>query len=255
MSTNISPPKTPIMPPPGYLFSLQQVTDDNLDHRIMFLNLPLAKEFDLGNTQIDFICRRGTVTLLHSSHFQELLSFTTILHSTRHTVPYKAPVPGKDSQDIVHIGTGMTSTMAVMAVFEYSPLSGSPDNSCHIHPYRECPQALQEKFQSIYQHLPALLFDQDLLPVYLDLLMVHLGGPTYVSQRKGCTRQQNKPQLILHKCRCTSTAGYFLWWIGSWENQQLFVKPGRCRRRSLKQCGANRILLAPIRQQDGAAQL
>jgi hypothetical protein len=52
------------------------------DPRIMVHNLPPAKTVDLGNMPINVIRCMGMVTLLHSSHFQVLLSFITILHST-----------------------------------------------------------------------------------------------------------------------------------------------------------------------------
>jgi hypothetical protein len=45
-------------------------------------NLPPAKTVDLGNTPININRRMGMVTLLHSTYFQALRSFITILHST-----------------------------------------------------------------------------------------------------------------------------------------------------------------------------
>jgi hypothetical protein len=48
----------------------------------MVHNLPLAKTVDLESTLINMNRRMGMVTLLHSSHFQALRSFITILHST-----------------------------------------------------------------------------------------------------------------------------------------------------------------------------
>jgi len=48
----------------------------------MVHELQLAKRVDLGNTPININRRVGMVTLLHSSHFQALCSFNTILHST-----------------------------------------------------------------------------------------------------------------------------------------------------------------------------
>jgi hypothetical protein len=48
----------------------------------MVHDLPPAKTVDLGSTPININRRMGMVTLLHSSHFQALRSFITILHST-----------------------------------------------------------------------------------------------------------------------------------------------------------------------------
>jgi len=91
---------------------------------MIFLEPPLAKSVDLWNKHIIFICHRCMVTLLHSSHFQVLLSFTTILHSTGHTVPNQAPVPAKDCQVLGHSGQDMTSTKVVMAGLKCSTSKG-----------------------------------------------------------------------------------------------------------------------------------
>jgi len=56
------------------------------NHRIIVYHMPLAKTDNLGYTPINIIPCKGTVTLLHSSHFQALRSFMTGLHWTWHTV-------------------------------------------------------------------------------------------------------------------------------------------------------------------------
>ena len=55
------------------------------DPRIMVRKLPLAKTVNEGNTPININRRMGMVTLLHSSHFQALRSFSpfTIQHDTQ----------------------------------------------------------------------------------------------------------------------------------------------------------------------------
>ena len=61
------------------------------DPRKMVQELPLANRVNLGNTPIIINRRMGMVSPLHSSHFQALCSFITILHSTWHTVLNQPP--------------------------------------------------------------------------------------------------------------------------------------------------------------------
>jgi hypothetical protein len=57
----------------------------------MVHNLPLATTVDLGITPININRRMDMVTILHSSHFQALRSFITILYPTLHTIVCNQP--------------------------------------------------------------------------------------------------------------------------------------------------------------------
>jgi len=52
------------------------------DPQIMVHELPVGRTVDIGNPPFNINRLMGMVTLLHSSHFQPLRSFITILHST-----------------------------------------------------------------------------------------------------------------------------------------------------------------------------
>jgi len=74
------------------------------NHRIKVDDMPLAKTVNLGNTPINIICLKGTVTVLHSSHFQALRSLITSFHSTWHTVRNLPAAQAKDFQVMCHHG-------------------------------------------------------------------------------------------------------------------------------------------------------
>jgi len=167
----------------------------------MVHKLLLAKTVELGNTPININRRMGMVTLLHSSHYQALRSFITILHSTRHSVPNQPQAWANNIQVMGHRGKDMTSTKAVMGSLECFPSRSSHDKGRHLQVHRECLQDRRETIQSIGQHLPAL-------HLHLDLLPAQLGDHQLASQRN-------------HSCR--------LWSRGKQMSQGLQTCP-HCRR-------------------------
>jgi hypothetical protein len=129
--------------------------------------MPLAKTVNLGNTRIKIICRKGTVTILHSSHFHVLCSCITSLHSTCHTVCNLPAAQAKNIQDMGHRGKDMTCTKVSMAGLKCSPLRSSQDKGRHLQAHSECLQNSRGIIQLIGQHLPARI-------VHLNLLLVPL---------------------------------------------------------------------------------
>jgi len=79
----------------------------------------------------------GMVVLLHSSHCQVLISFTTILHSTWHIFPKEPPVQANTLQVVAHSGKDMTSTKEVMMGYKWSTLPSCQDNSHDLQVDRE----------------------------------------------------------------------------------------------------------------------
>jgi len=159
-------------------------------HRIVH-ELPWAETVDQRNTPINIICGMGLVTLLHSSTFQVLHMFITILHSTWHTTVHnQPPVHDKNFHVVCHCGKDMTSTKVVMVGLKCSTLSCSQDNGCHLQVHWECLQNCWETIQSMEQHLPAQLIQLDLHPL-------NLGDPLLVSERKVSSWQRNCRNVML----------------------------------------------------------
>jgi len=97
------------------------------NHQTKVHNMPLAKTVNLEYTPLNIISRKGTVTLLHSSHFQVLCSFITSLHSTSHTVRNLPAAQAKDMQVMGHHGKDMTCTKVVIVGLKCSPHRSSQD--------------------------------------------------------------------------------------------------------------------------------
>jgi len=154
------------------------------NHQINVHNMPLTKTVNLGYTPLNIIRRKGTVTLLHSSHFQALRSFITSLHSTWHTVSNVPAAQAKDMQVMGHHGKDMTCTKVVIVGFKWSPHRSSQDKGRHLQVHREFLQDCREITQSISQHLPARL-------LHLNLLPAHLGDTPYASRRKDSSHHRN----------------------------------------------------------------
>jgi len=146
------------------------------NYQMLFLEQPLANSIDLGITPINFICCLVMFTVLHCSHFEALLSFTTIRYITWPLVHNKAPVQVNNFQSMGHSGKEMTSTKALMAGLKWSPLGSCLDKGNHVQVHGLFHKHRQETIQSFGQHLPAVHLTQNLLPVHLDLQPVHLGG-------------------------------------------------------------------------------
>jgi len=225
------------------------------DNSIIFVELLLTKTVHLGSTPINFICHRGMGTLLHSCHFQILLSFTSILHSTWHIVPKQAPVPCKDFQVMGHIGKDITSTKMVMAGLKCSPLPSCQDNGCHLKVHQKCPQHRQEQ----YSH---------------SANMFHLYSSTRTSWWHTwtfiwCTWQApaKSPNNIIAAARSAMETWYsrvcefapIAWAVpwriyGRWWEQSL-VELRRFRRQSPKNPETHKIILKAMCHKDAAAQL
>jgi len=119
-----------------------------------------------GNMAINIISHMGIVTLLLSSHFLVLGRFITILHSMWQTpVRNQPPALAYHFQVFGESVKDMTSTRVVMAWLKCSPCSSSQGKGHHVQVYWKCVHNCQNTIQSIGQHLPALLFHLDLLPV------------------------------------------------------------------------------------------
>jgi len=164
------------------------------NHGTKVHDMPLAKTVNLGNTPINIIRHNGTVTLLHSSHFQALYSFITSLHLSWHTVPNLPTAQAKDFQVMGHHGKDMTCTKVVTAGLKCSPLRSSQDKGCHFHIHQECLHDRWEIIQSMGHHLPARLLHFNLLPA-------HLGDTQYASQWYDSSCQWNRGQPMLQRIR------------------------------------------------------
>jgi hypothetical protein len=119
------------------------------NHRINVHNIPLTKTVILGYTPMNIIYHKGTVTLLHSSHFPVLCSFITSLHSTSHTVRNLAAAHSKDMHIMGHCGKDMTCTKVVMVDLKCSPYHSSQDKGHHLQVHHECLQYCQQIIHSI----------------------------------------------------------------------------------------------------------
>jgi len=139
------------------------------NHRMTVHNMPLAKTVNVGNTPINMICCKCTVTHIHSSQFQALRSFITSLHSTWHTIRNLPAAQAKDFQVMGHCGKDMTWTKVLMAGLKCSPLRSSQDKGGHLQVHWECLQDCRGIIQSISQHVSARL-------LHRNLLLEHLGG-------------------------------------------------------------------------------
>jgi len=175
------------------------------NHQIKVHDMPLANTVNLGNTPINIIRRKGTVSLLHSSHFQALGSFITSHHSTWHTVLNLPAAQAKDIQHMGHRGKDMTCTIVVMAGLKRSPLRRVLDTGCHLQVPRECLQDRWEIIQSVGQYLPARL-------LHLNLLPAHLGDTPWASPQNESSNQQNRGNQMTqglktspHFPRCPTT--------------------------------------------------
>jgi len=124
-------------------------------HGIRVHELPLALTVHFGNTPINFICHRGMVTLLYSSHLQVLLSFTAFLHWTWHLVHNNAPVYARYIRVMDLRRMDMTSTKVAVVCLRCSPLCSSSNNGHHPQVHLECLQDCHETIQPIRKHLPA----------------------------------------------------------------------------------------------------
>lgn len=107
--------------------------------RVIFSALPLVKSVGhSGNRPINFTCCMRIVTLLHSTHFQALLSCTTIPHSTRLLVCFEPHVHAKDSHVISHHSKDMNSTKMVLPILKYPAISTSQDMGQDIYVNHKC---------------------------------------------------------------------------------------------------------------------
>jgi len=159
------------------------------NRRTIVHNMLLANTFNLGNTPISIIRRKGTVALLLSSHFQVLCSCITSLHSTWHTVRNLPAAQAQDFQVMGHCGKDITCTNVVMVGLKCSPQQSSQNECLDLQVHRECLQDHREIIQSIGQHLPARL-------LHLNLLQVPLGNTPSASHWGGSSHQWNRRQQI-----------------------------------------------------------
>jgi len=157
------------------------------EHQIIMLEIQRARILDSGNKQINLLNHRSIVTLLRSHRFQALPSSTTLPHSTWHQACNQAlVVRSQDIRVMGHRGKDTTSPKEDMVDLNWSPLSNSQDRGHHL--WHQL-----ETFQSIGQHLPALL--------HTDKFLAHLGDLPVTSQWNDFSRQQNRARKMLQGLR------------------------------------------------------
>jgi hypothetical protein len=120
------------------------------DYWIVYLPLSILNAVHLENTTVNFIYYSlGFITLLHSSHFQALLSFITILDWARHPIWCKAPVQSMNFEVISHLGREFNYNQAGMAGLQWFLLCSTQYQVHDLVVHQECPPALQDNNPAI----------------------------------------------------------------------------------------------------------